>query len=94
VRITLGYGPAVTGLDSDVDETVEVEDGKAQQLLRDGYARRADDEAPGAYNPDDHTVEEVLAHLDTVDADERDRIMAAEVAGKNRKGITDTDLKG
>lgn len=39
------------------------------------------------YDPTDHTVQEVQAHLDTVDADEFQRIVDAEASGKNRQGI-------
>jgi hypothetical protein len=49
---------------------------------------------PGAYDPGEHTVDEVLAHLADVDQAERDRIVAAETAGKNRKGITDAGQEG
>lgn len=40
-----------------------------------------------AYDPADHTVQEVQDHLDTVDADEFARILEAETFGKSRTGI-------
>jgi hypothetical protein len=41
----------------------------------------------GQFNPSDHTVDDVVAHLDTVDADEHERILAAEQGGKARSTI-------
>lgn len=39
------------------------------------------------YDPSQHNVDEVEAHLATVDASERERILAAEAAGKARKSL-------
>lgn len=39
------------------------------------------------FNPTDHTVAEVNAHLESADADERERVLAAEAAGKNRSTV-------
>jgi hypothetical protein len=39
------------------------------------------------YDPSDYTVDEVNEYLDGADEDEADRVLAAEQAGKNRKGI-------
>lgn len=57
----------------------------------------ADEEAPadeeaapaesGAYDPGQYTVDEVNEYLDS-NPDQRDAVVAAERAGKNRKGIT------
>ncbi|WP_224275817.1 hypothetical protein [Streptomyces sp. LS1784] len=54
----------------------------------DAPARPAEPEAPAAlFDPGEHTVAEVLAHLaDAADA-ERVRVLAAELADKARKGI-------
>ena len=43
-----------------------------------------------AFNPSEHTVEEVTTYLNGLDPEdpERDRVLAAEAAGKARKGIT------
>jgi hypothetical protein len=40
------------------------------------------------FNPTDHTVAEVNEHLATADADERERVLAAEAEGKNRSTVT------
>lgn len=47
-------------------------------------------EPPAAFNPGEHTVEEVITYLNGLDPEdpERDRVLAAEAAGKARKGIT------
>lgn len=47
-------------------------------------------EALVAFNPADHTVEEVAAYLNGLNQDdpERERVLAAEAAGKARKSIT------
>ncbi|MEO6571024.1 MAG: hypothetical protein ABIO83_05705 [Ilumatobacteraceae bacterium] len=39
-----------------------------------------------AFNPDDHTVEEVQAYLDD-HPDDADRVLAAEADGKGRKSL-------
>ena len=41
-----------------------------------------------AFDPSDHTVDEVKAHLAKADDAERDRVIAAEKAGKGRTSIT------
>ena len=51
--------------------------------------RPVDSNAPGLYDPADHTADQVTAHLATVtDDNERQRIVDAERAGKNRSTIT------
>lgn len=42
-----------------------------------------------AFDPAEHTVAEVNAHLEKADADERARVLAAERDGQARKGILD-----
>lgn len=39
------------------------------------------------FDPSEHTVAEVQDHLDAADDDERERVLAAEAAGKARKSI-------
>lgn len=39
------------------------------------------------FNPDEHTVAEVLEHLEASDVDEQVRVMDAEAGGKDRAGI-------
>ena len=46
----------------------------------------SEDVAP-TYDPSEHTVDEVNAHLADADPDEVDRIIAAERAGKDRSSI-------
>lgn len=41
-----------------------------------------------AFDPSGHTVEDVQAHLEGADDDERARVLAAEKAGKNRSTLT------
>jgi hypothetical protein len=52
-----------------------------------GAGEAAPEVSPAPFDPADHTVGEVNAHLDEVDADERARVLRAEAAGKNRRGI-------
>lgn len=40
-----------------------------------------------AFDPGEHNAPEVLAYLETADEAERERVLAAEAAGKARKGI-------
>jgi hypothetical protein len=44
-------------------------------------------DAPSTFDPGEHTVDDVLAHLADADDDERARVLAAEETGKARKGI-------
>jgi hypothetical protein len=39
------------------------------------------------FDPSEHSVKEVLAHLDTADPAETARVLAAETAGQARKGV-------
>lgn len=41
----------------------------------------------GAFDPSDHTVEEVKEYLGSADDDERERVLAAEADGKGRKSL-------
>lgn len=42
---------------------------------------------PAVFDPSEHSVEDVLAYLEGKDDAERDRVLAAEQAGKARKGL-------
>ncbi|MFI8254083.1 hypothetical protein [Streptomyces filamentosus] len=42
---------------------------------------------PEPFDPSEHTAPEVLAYLADADETEVERVLAAEAAGKNRKGI-------
>lgn len=46
------------------------------------------------YDPSQHTVDEVAEYLEGADEAERDRVIAAEAEGKNRKGILDLATTG
>lgn len=46
------------------------------------------EQLPGIYDPAAHSVTDVNTYLETADDAERDRVLAAERAGKNRTGIT------
>lgn len=68
----------------DSDKPVDDED-----TTRDSAVSPAD--VPAGFNPDEHTVAEVNDYLDALPddkADERDRVVELERAGKNRTGIT------
>lgn len=67
-----------------VDETVTVDDARGRQLLSDGFARLT---PQGPFDPDEHSVKEVLAYLDSAPEEERTRVLSAEVSGRNRAGI-------
>jgi hypothetical protein len=43
------------------------------------------------FDPSDHTVAEVNVYLERADDDERDRVLAAERAGKARTGVLGND---
>lgn len=51
------------------------------------------EEAPAEFDPTDATVEEVNTYLEGADEAERDRVLAAEAAGKARKGIIGEEAK-
>ncbi|MFD8596974.1 hypothetical protein ACFV1L_18430 [Kitasatospora sp. NPDC059646] len=53
-------------------------------------AAPSSDDTP--FDPDAHTVEDVLAHLLAADGDERARVLAAEAEGKARKGVLEANL--
>lgn len=40
-----------------------------------------------AYDPSEHSVDEVVAYLETADENEKERVLAAEAEGKARKGV-------
>lgn len=57
------------------------------QLKAEGYRVAGNLPAPKPFDPSEHTVEEVLAHLDDADGSERERIYEAEIADKNRSTL-------
>ena len=55
-------------------------------------AEEVDGDADGnAYDPGEHTAPEVLEYLETASDEERDRVLAAEKAGKARKTVLAED---
>lgn len=57
------------------------------EAVEPGAGEAAPEVSPAPFDPAGHTVDDVNAHLDEVDADERARVLQAEAAGKNRRGI-------
>lgn len=43
---------------------------------------------PGQFDPSSNNVDDVIAHLEAADDDERQRVLSAESDGKNRSTIT------
>lgn len=48
----------------------------------------APEDEGGPFDPVDHTAEDVIAHLESANAGEVDRVVELEKSGKNRKTIT------
>lgn len=71
--------------DADAEAATEAEAAAKAEALADELAR---EEVP-AYDPADHTISEVEAYLEEAEDDERARVIAAEEAGKQRKGVLD-----
>lgn len=44
---------------------------------------------PLVFEPGEHTVGDVNEHLAAADADERTRVLLAEIAGKGRRGVVE-----
>lgn len=55
----------------------------------DGGGEQSNKPADVPFDPSEHTVDDVLAHLAGADATEVGRVKAAEAAGKDRKGIAE-----
>lgn len=85
-KITLAY-PYTDGdgTTHEPDTTLELDDVTARRLVQDGKAR------PVEFDPADHNVDDVLAYLATADGAERERVLAAEQAGKARTTITNSE---
>lgn len=69
------------------------DDVSAARLIDSGCAERVDvshgeSESDERFDPGENTVDEVESYLATADEDERERVLAAESAGKSRKSIT------
>ena len=75
---------------AETDQTAEVHPDTVPHMLPNGWARldgTGDAPEPEPFDPDTHTVAEVLRHLAYCDAEERDRVLDAELDGKARAGI-------
>ncbi len=64
-----------------------VEDAEQQSPPPEAEGDPAVPDPVGLFDPGEHTVEEVLAHLATADEDEQARVRAAEADGKARTTI-------
>jgi hypothetical protein len=80
--------------DSAIDMAVLVDPNSSEETEPETDSSEVEDEEEtieepeaNGYDPGEHTVNEVLLHLQEVDAEERDRIMEAELQGRGRKGI-------
>lgn len=72
----------------EVEEEVVEDDEPVEEESDEESDETADEEETGGYNPSEYSVDEVLAYVDAY-PDERDAVLQAEKAGKNRKGIVD-----
>lgn len=67
--------------DDAADESIEEESDENAENAENA------DENTDEFNPADHTVDQVLAHVENADDEEKARVLEAEKAGKARKGI-------
>lgn len=85
-------GPAVLDFTDGVAVTdVELQPGTVAYLEANGY--KVEGEESGEFDPSAHSAEDVVAYLQTADADEVARVKAAEADGKGRKTIADYEPK-
>jgi len=71
-------------------------EGETTALTQKGIPTGESTEESGQFDPSKHTVAEVEEYLATADADEYDRVIAAEREGKSRQGVlslADTEEK-
>lgn len=85
-------------LPDEKEKVVDLPDAEARQLVHEGNGRYCDEqpaaEPDNEFDPSEHTVDEVNTFLEKADPVDRERVLAAEAAGKNRKSITDSEPKG
>ena len=91
------YGPlALEFVDGEATTSTALNDGQRRYFERRGFIVTEDADAtptaaastdPEAYDPGAHNVAEVIEYLDQATDAERDRVLAAEAAGQDRKGI-------
>lgn len=79
----------------DTEEQEEAETGEAEtEEVKTEEAETEENPGGSQFDPSDAKVEEVLEYLDGADDEERARVLAAEVAGKNRTTITSAYEEG
>lgn len=74
-------------------DTEEQEEAKTEEVKTE-EAKTEENPGGSQFDPSDAKVEEVLEYLDGADDEERARVLAAEVAGKNRTTITSAYEEG
>lgn len=62
---------------------------EGQNVPSDEQVEKEQEEAENLFNPDDHTVKEIEKYLGEADEAERERVLAAEREGQNRKAFQD-----
>ena len=95
------FGPFVAEFKNGVAELPEINEGLRAYLVSRGYTVDGGDAETDAteFDPGKHTADEVLDYLgvlegqDPVTADEFQRVLAAEQAGKARKGLLEALAK-
>lgn len=93
--ITAADQPAVItepGTTTDPDEATNVKANRKAGKADAGLGAALDaagEESAAEFDPSSATVDEVNEYLEGADEAERDRVLAAEAAGKNRKGIVE-----
>lgn len=90
---TTGFGyivPSAIFKDSKSEESTE-EESTEEESTEGSTEENTETEGEDSkeFDPADATVDEVKAYLDGADDAERERVLAAEEAGKGRKGILD-----
>ena len=90
-------GPTVLDFtDGEATTNVDLPEGTIAYLEANGYGvtkAQGDSDSDGLFDPSAHNVDDVLAHMKDADADEVERVKAAEAADKNRKGVIEYEPK-
>lgn len=73
---------------------VAAEAGEENTETAEESAKAAEENTPEEFNPSDATVEEVQDYLNGADDTERERVLAAEAAGKKRKSLLSATTEG
>lgn len=77
-----------------LNSATESGDTEEQEEAETGEVKTEENPGGSQFDPSDAKVEEVLEYLDGADDEERARVLAAEVAGKNRTTITSAYEEG